>query len=405
MSDEVTIGLRLRTLRRWRGMTLAELAGQAGMSTSYLSMAERGLRTLDRRSFIAGLAAALRVSETDLVGRPHLGTDHAQVAPHALVPALRTSLETNGLHHEPVVDRARPIHALADLMGGPIERHRRQYDFLFVGKYLPDLIDELHYHLSDPADEADQHLALHTLVEAYMCAAGMARSLGQPDLGHIAASRADDAAVLLGDPIARGKAAFSLIRPNAGNWHRVKILAGRAADRVQPHVRSAGDRQVLGMLALNAAFASAATLDGDGAQHWLDEAERLAAHVPDDMNGNWQAFCRTNVAVWRVAIGVELGEAGSRVADRARMVRQDRLRGHTARRACFLADVGRGLARDRRTRKEALLWLRQAEEVAPQRVRNDAKVHESIAVMLEQDKVNAGGRELRGIAARMGIPH
>ena len=44
--DEITVGARLRILRRWRGMTLTELAGLAGVSFSYLSMVERGQRML-----------------------------------------------------------------------------------------------------------------------------------------------------------------------------------------------------------------------------------------------------------------------------------------------------------------------------------------------------------------------
>jgi transcriptional regulator with XRE-family HTH domain len=55
--DEGTVGARLRVLRRWRGLTLTELAGLADLSTSYLSMAERGLRPIDRRSVIGRLAA------------------------------------------------------------------------------------------------------------------------------------------------------------------------------------------------------------------------------------------------------------------------------------------------------------------------------------------------------------
>jgi transcriptional regulator with XRE-family HTH domain len=70
--DEVTIGARLRTLRRWRGMTQGELAGLAALSQSFVSLVENGQRSLDRRSYIAAIAAALRVSETDLVGGPHL---------------------------------------------------------------------------------------------------------------------------------------------------------------------------------------------------------------------------------------------------------------------------------------------------------------------------------------------
>lgn len=108
MNDEITIGARLRTLRRWRGMTLAQLADQAQLSTSFLSMAERGQRALDRRSHIATLAAVLRVSETDLVGGPHLTPDPVQSQPHTTIPAVRAALLTNTLT-APAIDRARPL--------------------------------------------------------------------------------------------------------------------------------------------------------------------------------------------------------------------------------------------------------------------------------------------------------
>src|SRR5215470_8325569 len=89
--DENTqlIGERLRTLRRWRGMTLAEVAGLAGVSEAYLSMVERGQRSLDRRSYISAVASALQVSEKDLTGGPpHVGADQQQSGPHAMIPAL-----------------------------------------------------------------------------------------------------------------------------------------------------------------------------------------------------------------------------------------------------------------------------------------------------------------------------
>lgn len=405
MYDEITIGARLRTLRKWRGMTLEALAGQAGLSASFLSMAERGLRALDRRSHIAALAAALRVSETELVGGPHLGKDQLQSAPHAYVPALRRTVETNGLHQDPVVDRARPVDELAALMAGPIEYARVRYDFIDVGKVLPELIDELHVHVHEPADERAQRLALETLVEAYMCAAGMARSLGYSDLGHAAAMRADEMAVALDDPIARGKAAFSLVRPNASNWDRVKTMAARAVDRVEPHTHEGQGVDVLGMLALNAALAAAASLDETAANSWLDEAAQLAARVPDDLDANWQAFSSTNVNIWRVTVGVEYGAAGAVLLERAQLVDETKLDPRPSRKACYLADVGRGLARDPRTRAEAEDWLHRAEVAAPQRIRNDGKVREAIAVMLEQTRSASASRELRGMAARMGVPH
>ena len=79
--DGITIGARLRTLRRWRGMTQTQVAGLAGLSPSFLSMVETGQRPLDRRSHIAALASALKVSESDLVGGPHLTARPAAVRP------------------------------------------------------------------------------------------------------------------------------------------------------------------------------------------------------------------------------------------------------------------------------------------------------------------------------------
>lgn len=402
MYDKATIGARIRVLRKWRRMTLTALADQAGISKSFLSMAETGQRAIDRRCHIAALAAALRVSESDLVGGPHIGADPVQSAPHSHVPALRVALET-GVHHGPVVERARPLEDLVALMTGPIEFQRRRYGYDKVGEQLPALIDELHFHVQAPADELVQRRALDALIEAYMCAAGMARSLGHPDLGQIAAMRADEAAVMLADPIARGKAAFSLHRANTQNLNRVKMLAERAANALEPHARDDTGLHVLGMLTLNAALASAAALDSQAAKHWLAEAHSLAKRVPDDLESNWQAFSRTNVNIWEVTIGVELGQGGAAVQRMADKVDADKLDAHPGRKASFLADVGRGLARDRRRRREAFGWLRRAEAVAPQRVLNDPKVGEVVVVMLEQERAEIG-RELRGMAARMGLP-
>ncbi len=400
--DEATVGTRLRVLRRWRGMTLEELAGLSGLSKSFLSMAERGQRALDRRSHIAALANALRVSETELVGGPHLTGDALQTGPHAHIPALRAALETGPLD-DPPVDRARPLDELATLMAGPIERLRRRYDYLRIGETLPTVIDELNLYAIN-GDDADKQTALRTLVEAHSCAAGMARSLGYADLGQMAAMRADEAAVAVGDPVEVGKAAFTLIRPNAANWKRVKSRAERAADRLQPHVTDQSV-PVLGMLVLNAALASAASLDRAAALAWLDEADDLARRVPEDVNASWQAFSPVNVAVWRTTVALELGDGGVAIAEQAAKVDEANLAQRRGRYASWLAEIGRGLARDSRTRGEAVTWLRRAEEAAPQRIRNDRKVREAIGVMLEQARSAAGGRELRGIAARMGVPH
>jgi transcriptional regulator with XRE-family HTH domain len=404
--DEITIGARLRTLRRWRGQTQAELAGLAGLSPSFLSMVETGQRPLDRRSHIAALASALKVSETDLVGGPHLSSDRQQSDPHMGIPALRVALQTNTLT-APAVDHARPLADLAQIVIGKLESLRRTSDYATIGDLLPDVLDGLHYHAAVPADEAAQRLALATLVEACVCATFTAKNLNYTDLAHLAARRAGEAAALLDDPIAQGKANFVWLQtlPRAGSLNRNLAAAERAASALEPYARDPVGLSVLGMITLTTSLTAATLQRGDAASHWLDEATAIAARIPDTPACNWQSFSATNASIWRVTVGVERGEAGGAIRELAEQVSLDRLDARSSRRANFLADVGCGLAREPQTRTEAVRWLRRAEETAPQRIRNSTAARESVAYLLNRATAAAGGRELRGMAARMGLPH
>jgi transcriptional regulator with XRE-family HTH domain len=401
--DDITIGARLRELRLWRHMTLAEVAGLAGVTPAYLSMAERGLRPLDRRSIISALAAALRVSETELTGGPHLGTDPQQAGPHTAIPALRIALATNALG-EPAVDRARPLpEVTADL-----ETLRSEYaagDYLRIGQALPGLLDELYFHVSDPVDEIGRVAAATALAEACRWSAAMCHNLRYPDLSQFAARAAVDAARLTGDPVRLAMAQHERIGTAPRAWDRSLVMAERTANALEPHVRNPLDFQVLGMLTLRCALSAAAVQNGSLADHWLGEAQALADRVNDDNPAcNWEWFGATNVAIWRVAVAVERGESGRAVlelasgADPAKLV-------VATRRAALCLDVGRGLARDRTTREEAAVWLRRAESAAPQWIRNYAPAREAVAFLLTRARATAGGRELRGMAARMSVPH
>jgi hypothetical protein len=250
-------------------------------------------------------------------------------------------------------------------------------------------------------------LALETLVDACVCATFTAKDLGYADLAYAAASRADEAARILDDPVQLGKAAFLRVHvlPRAGAWDRILASAERAADVLEPHASSPGATSVLGMLTLCGSLAAAAVQNGDRAEHWLGEASALAQRVPDAPDGNWMAFSATNVGVWRVAVDVERGYSGGAVLELAELVPEDKLAGKPGRHAAFLSDVGRGLAREPRTRHEAVRWLRRAEDTAPQWIRNNRTVRETVAYLLNRAVATAGGRELRGMAARMGVPH
>ena len=134
----------------------------------------------------------------------------------------------------------------------------------------------------------------------------------------------------------------------------------------------------------------------------MDEADQLADQVPDDIAGNWQYFSATNVAIWRLVISAERGETGSTL-HLANTVREENLTVRS-RKADFLAQVGRGLSREPKMQAEAVRWLSRAEQTAPQRIRNSPAVRETVAFLLDRATATAVGRELRGMAARMGVP-
>lgn len=402
MDDQATVGARLRVLRRWRGMTLAEVAGLAGVTASWLSMVERGLRPIDRRSHIAAISSALRVSESDLVGGPHLSADPVQAEPHSTIPAVRAALLTNTLT-SPAVERARP---LPELVAEMSRIDHSEYKFLQVGQRLPAVIDELHVHVAAPADEAAYRLALETLIEAFQTATFTSKDLGYVDLAHIAASRALEVAGILDDPISKGKAdSLRIHTMPVTSWPVTLTTAETAADAIESHIRDDLGAQVAGMLTLAAALSAAVARRYDRTEHWLAQAGELAERVPDSPRDNWGAFSRTNVAVWRISLAVERGDGGPVMLDLAKEVNENRIAGRPGRRATFLADVGRGLARERRTRDQAVRWLRRAEDVAPHKIRNSSPVRETVASTLTQAISSAGGRELRGLASRMGIAH
>lgn len=398
-----TIGSRLRELRRWRRMTLAQVAGLAGISPAYLSMAERGLRSLDRRSLISALAAALRVSETELTGSPHLGTDPLQSGPHDAIPGLRVALAMNAVG-EPAADGARP---LDEVIAG-VDALRPAYaagDYIRIGDALPGLIDELYLHVSDPADEIGKIAAAAALAEACRWSAAMCHNLRYPDLAQLAANSAVTAATLTGDPVRVAMAQHERIGTAPRAWDRSLVMAERTATALEPHARDPLGFQVLGMLTLRCALSAAAVQNSSLAEHWLGEAQALAGRVDDaDPARNWEWFGATNVAIWRVAIAVERGESGRAVLDLAAAADPSKLSVATRRAALYL-DVGRGLARDQTTREEAAVWLRRAEQAAPQWIRNYPAAREAVAFLLTRARASAGGRELRGMAARMSVPH
>jgi transcriptional regulator with XRE-family HTH domain len=67
---DACIGTRIATYRRRRGRSQAALAGLVGLSVSWLSQVERGVRSVDRLSVLLDLAQVLHVEVEALTSRP-----------------------------------------------------------------------------------------------------------------------------------------------------------------------------------------------------------------------------------------------------------------------------------------------------------------------------------------------
>jgi len=122
-----SVAPRLRALRQRRGLTLAELSEETGISVSTLSRLESGLRrpTLD---LLIRLATAYRASLDDLVGAPQIADPRVHPKPfyrggRAIIPLTRNNPD---------------VHAYKMVLPGhppdePVEQRAHEgYDWIYV---------------------------------------------------------------------------------------------------------------------------------------------------------------------------------------------------------------------------------------------------------------------------------
>ncbi|MBP2336159.1 transcriptional regulator with XRE-family HTH domain [Saccharothrix coeruleofusca] len=399
MTDDSHIGRRLREVRSWRRLSLTAAAELAGITPAYLSMIERGLRPVTKRSTLEALADALQVAPTELSGSPFAPTDAADAEAHAAIREVETVLSTVDLGVDPGGEpapwpqlRDRVIHLNAVL--------RPEADYAAQGRVVPGLLLDLHTaYVHHPAH---RRAVLVGLLHAYHAAAVLTKNLGVRGLPLVAARLAQQCAEELDSPEWLAFAVW--LRGNvAGAQSRAHQLAAsvRGADRL---IGSDGANalQARGMLHLNAALAAASMRDADTVRTHLDEAAALVERLPEQReNFAFLHFGRPNLGVWRVSLATELGQ-GAKVAELARLVDPDELPAK-ARRAVYWTDLGRALLTERATVDQGIRALVTAESIAPQRVRNDVFVREAVADLLRRARRDAAGRELRGLAWRMGV--
>ncbi len=139
-------------------------------------------------------------------------------------------------------------------------------------------------------------------------------------LAQVAAQRSFEAARIAERPELEAFAMFARAPsvPRTGGRQRAVRMLDRALDdaRQLTAIRD-GDTlgaETFGLLHLMGAHFAARDSDAAAAADRLDEASRIAL-LTGERNGLQQHFGPTNVNVWRVAIGAELGQ-GPAVAER-----------------------------------------------------------------------------------------
>jgi transcriptional regulator with XRE-family HTH domain len=373
-------------------MTQTALAGLAGVSQSFISKVEAGEKSIDRRSTLVNVAAALQVSVPDLLGQPGDPTDPLKAGVAAAVPAIRAAL----IEIEEGERRASvrgPDQLAADI--DHLIQLRSRSDYAAIAPPLPSL-------LPDAAATGPLQLAQ----VAYQASA-MLRRFGYADLALTAAKIAVSAAACADEPAWRGAARFAHVLALPVE---VAATAGRVADRTLAELqRDASDervRQVLGQLHLAAALTAAVAGREGCARDHLRAADGEARTLGDPADGygfNRMAFGPTNVGLWEMAVTAEFGDYG-RVIDLSQRINPAPLR-HTDRHQAYWLEQGRAYAHSGsgKSDSQALAAFMRAESLAPVSFAVNPLTHDALVAMVYRARRRAVPDDLRILARRVGV--
>ncbi|MFD7157978.1 helix-turn-helix domain-containing protein [Kribbella sp. NPDC059898] len=392
-NDLANLGQEIRRLRKWRNMTLDALAGQAGITKGYLSKIENGNVNLERRKTIKAIADALRVSMADLTG-DHFIADRANTEAHAAVPDIRLALISTSLEL-PSGASKRTIDELS-LETQRLAEARINCQDALVGHGLPPLLLDLHATATGGGN--DRLPALQSLVQATNSTAHFLKNLGAVDLAWVAAERGHQAAQILEDPVYLAAADYARAQAliGLGAYDRADAVARNAISLLTPDTVTA--TEVYGMNVLVTAFCS--EMAGEDPEAALREAEESAERIVPD-NAFWLNFSRANVNLWRLGIALEAGDH-VKAAEVAAEVPLADIPSKT-RRLRFLIDHARALHGLRGRDDEVTHLLTKAEKMGSTRTRHNIWAREMVSEILMRSRRDAGGRELRGLADRMGM--
>jgi transcriptional regulator with XRE-family HTH domain len=317
-----------------------------------------------------------------------INMNRRQVVAGLMTPALATlvGMVAGPREQEEPVRTARPVtrEELEATLAG-VRTAYQHSRYLTATAALPRVLAGLH---RLPADKSAALAA-----EAYRVASGLLLKGGESVLAAIAAERCAAAAERTEDEltIASSTRAVAHCLIAVGHAREGTRLAIKGADRLSTRVDMTRPDvlSVYGALLLRGAVAAAREKDRDQAYQLLDAAADAGSRLDVDGNLRWTSFGPTNVTAHRIAVSVELGDAGSAVAHAAKIdLSALEL---PERRAVVLLDVARALAQWGKWER-AFDAVRRAEREAPEEVHGRPAVHRLIKDFAERSPATSWRR-------------
>ncbi len=392
------LGKKIAAERHRRGLSQPELARLIGRSVAWVSQVERGVRRIDRMSVLESLAGALDIPLAELAAEAPIVAAVTEESPAA--GELRLVL--SGVHSLKAMLNGHQSPSLDDLR----DRTAKAWDLTHEGRYadLSDLLRALVPDLETAARAlpADEHGAVfEQMAAAYQACSAALDKLGEPEAAWIAADRAMAAAERAGNPLLVAAGAFRLVFVfmSARHYAQAEETARTAADALW-HLADDGNLEAMslwGALILQRAITAARTGDADAAYAHLGRASSMADRLGSGRNDYNTEFGPANVALFEIAIAVELGDAGRALRTAAAL---DASELSAERRARMLIDVARAHAQ-RRHVVEAVSALAQAEDITPEQVRGHYLARQIVSDLMSMQ--DPAGPELRALSVRLGM--
>ncbi|TDW76416.1 helix-turn-helix domain-containing protein [Kribbella pratensis] len=393
------VGERIGAYRKRRGMSQDALAGLIGMSRSWLSQVERGIRGVDRLSTLNDLATVLRIDVADLIGRDWVLAPDAPEHVTA-VDAVRSQLA--GYHHL-LGEQAMPW-PLPQLRNGAVQVHQayQAAKYHTATTMLPDLIRAADaYDAYQGRDGRETHLARCSV---YSAAAKLLTKVGEHQLGWLAADRATHAAMAAESKAAQGLAAYQVVCAllRSERTDDAERIAVRSAEGLMSMTGSDAPDAVslAGSLWLISSVIAARRSDRATATERLTAAGQLGDFLAHDGNHWWTAFGPTNVLIHRASVAAEFGEP-SNVLRVATEIDLDAMpAGLQGRRSRLHIDLAWAQTQAKND-TEAILHLQAAERVAPESIKYHTIARELVRELLRRSRKPSPS--LTAIATRAGV--